>query len=94
MNNPIKVRITRRCMIGASKVAEPGEVVTLDPADAAGLLSSGRGVAVDEARAREAVDAWNVAAHRSLVAALPRAPTQLWVPMANVSGYSAAGRFH
>jgi hypothetical protein len=59
MNPTIKVRITRRCTVGRD-VAEVGAIVTLEAADAAGVLASGRGVALDPDAAKEAmIDATN-----------------------------------
>jgi hypothetical protein len=75
----IRVRITRRCMIDATTVGEPGQVVELPAPEAANLLGFGGGVAVDPVKAADAIKAWNAAALRIEAASMPTARPLSWV---------------
>ena len=85
MADTIKVRIVARCMLNATEVGEPGDIVTLDVPQAANMLAGGH-VAVDPEAAREAIAAWNALALRIEKQSQPRAPV---VPFA-----MQGGRFH
>jgi len=66
----IRIRIAHECFVGR-EVAAVGQIVDVDPIDAAGLLAGGH-EALDPVAAKTAIDAWNLRVHRAAEASQPR----------------------